>query len=72
MKTRTHFKLFGKSLVYCWCGSLRDFVEDIDEFILPILEDNIFAKFNDTQIVVYAYDNVNSIHKRFWEALNRK
>ncbi len=69
MKTRTHFKLSGKGIVHCWCGALVDFVEDINEFIIPILEDSITAEFNETQITVYAYDNEKSIYKRFWEAL---
>ena len=70
MKTRTSFKLLGKGLVYCWCGNLGDFVEDINEFILPILEDNITAEFNDRQITVYAYDDTESIYQKFWKALN--
>ena len=70
MKTRTHFKLSSEGLVHCWCGRLGDFVKDINEFILPILEDNITAEFNDRQITVYAYDNVESIYKRFLKALN--
>lgn len=69
MKTRTAFKLLQKGLVRCWCGSLVDFTEDIDEFIIPILEDSITAEFNEKQITVYPYDNARSIYKRFWEAL---
>lgn len=69
MKTRTEFKLLGKGLVYCWRGSLADFVKDINEFILPILEDNIIAEFNGKQITVYAYDNAESIYIRLWKVL---
>lgn len=66
MKTRTTFKLLGKGLVYCWSGCLRDFVEDINEFILPILEDNIKAEFNGKQITIYAHDDTDKIYTRFW------
>lgn len=70
MKTRTNFKLLGKGLVHCWCGNLNDFVKDINDFILPILEDNIIAEFNDRQIIVYAYDNAENIYNKFCKALN--
>ena len=70
MKTRTRFKLLGEGLVHCWCGTLIDFVEDINEFILPILEDNITAEFNERRITVYAYDNAESIFNKFCKALN--
>lgn len=70
MKTRTHLQLSRKGIVYCTCGSLGDFVEDIAEFILPILDNNIIAEFNDREITVYAYDDVERIYKRFWNALN--
>lgn len=36
MKTRTAFKLSGKGVVHCWCGSLGDFVADICEVVIPI------------------------------------
>lgn len=71
MKTRTNFKLLGEGIVHCWCGSLRDFVEDINEFILPILEDNITAEFNDRKITVYSYDNAERIYNRFCRELDK-
>ena len=69
METRTHFKLLGQGLLYCSCGSLRDFIQDIEDFILPILEDKIKAEFNDRTIIVYSYDNAESIYDRFKEVL---
>ena len=71
MKTKTHFKLLGKGLVYCTCGTIRDFVQDIEDFILPILEDNIKAQFNDRVIIVCAYDDAESIFNRFMKELNK-
>ena len=67
MKTRTHFNLSGKGFVHCWCGSIGDFIEDINEFIIPILEDSIIAKFNNKEIIVKKYDNVESIFNKFKE-----
>ena len=71
MKTRTSFKLLGKGMVHCWCGALNDFVMDINDFILPILEDNITAEFNDRKITIYAYDNAESIYNRFMQVLSK-
>lgn len=70
MKTRTSFKLLGKGLVCCSCGSIMNFVEDINEFIVPILEDNIIAEFNEKQITVYAYDNTETIYNKFMRVWN--
>ena len=72
MKTRTCFKLCGRGIVYCTCGTLGDFVSDINDFILPILEDKIVAEFNEREITVYAYDTVERIYQRFWDVLNGK
>ncbi len=69
MKTRTTFKLLGKGVVYCWCGSLWDFAEDINKFIIPILEDCIIAEFNNKQIVVYPHDNTETIFEKFKKIL---
>ena len=71
MKTRTHFKLLGKGLICCSCGTLRNFVQDIEDFIIPILEDSIKAEFNDRVIIVYSYDNAESIFNRFMKELNK-
>ena len=72
MKTRTSFKLNGKEgIIHCWSGTLKNFVEDIEDFILPILEDSIKAEFNDRVIIVYAYDDAESIFNRFMKELNK-
>ena len=72
MKTRTRFKFDGKEgIIHCWTGNLRGFVEDIEEFIIPILENYIIAEFNDTKIVVHAYENAESIFNRFVRELNK-
>ena len=71
MKTKTSFKLLGEGIVHCWCGNLKDFILDIENFILPILEDKIIAEFNNRQIIVYAYDNAESIYNRFMQVLNK-
>ena len=71
MKPKTSFKLLGCGVVYCWCGALLDLIDDINTFILPILEDKITARFNDREIIVYAYDNVDTICKRFIDELNK-
>lgn len=70
MKTRTSFKLSGKGTVHCWCGSVRNFAEDINEFIIPILEDSIIAEFNDRKITVTCYDNANTIYQKFLGVFN--
>lgn len=69
MTTKTHFKLLGKGIVYCWCGTLVDFISDIEKFILPILEDQIIANFNDREIWIYAYDTAETIYERFKKEL---
>ena len=65
MKTRTSFRLSGKGIVHCWCGAIGDFVEDINEFVIPILEDSIIAEFNDRKITVTCYDNADTIYQKF-------
>lgn len=54
MKPKTSFRLLECGVVHCWCGALLDFIDDINTFILPILEDKITARFNDREIFVYA------------------
>ena len=46
------------------------FVEDINEFVIPILEDSIIAEFNDRKITVTCYDNADSIYQKFLRVLN--
>ena len=70
MKTRTHFKLSGKGIVHCWCGAIGDFIEDINEFIIPILEDSIIAEFNNKEIIVTSYDNTETIYNKFKKIWN--
>ena len=69
MKTRTNFKLSGKGVIHCWCGSISDFVEDINEFIIPILEDDIIAEFNYREVSINKYDDVNTIRQKFMGVL---
>ena len=72
MKTRTSFKLDGKEgVVRCWCGNLRGFVEDIEEFILPILENYIIAEFNDVKIIIQNYYTAESIYNSFIREFNK-
>lgn len=71
MKTRTQFKLHSGGLVHCWCGSLGDFIMDINDFILPILEDHITAEFNGVKITIYSYDNKKSIYDKFTQAFDQ-
>lgn len=70
MVTRTSFKLSGNGIVHCWCGALRDFVEDINEFIIPILDDSIVADFNERRITITCYDNADTIYKKFLKTMN--
>ena len=70
MKPRTLFRLSGSGLVHCYSGALRDFVRDINDFILPILEDSITAEFNYKRVTVNAHDDPESIYNQFIQALN--
>ena len=70
MKTRTSFNLSGKGVVHCYTGALGDFVDDITDFIIPILEDKIIAEFNDREIIVSCYDSADTIYKKFLKALS--
>lgn len=70
MVTRTSFKLSGNGIVHYWCGTLRDFVEDINEFIIPILDDSIVADFNERRITITCYDNADTIYKKFLKTMN--
>lgn len=72
MKTRTSFKLSGKGIVHCWCGTITDFCRDINDFIIPILEDSITAEFDNATITVSTYDNVDTIYNKLWKALGGK
>lgn len=70
MKTRTTFKLIGlEGAVHCWCGNLMNFILDIDEFILPILEGNIIARFNDKEILICPSDTAQTIYENFKKVL---
>lgn len=72
MKTRTSFKLSGKGIVHCWCGTITDFCKDINDFIIPILEDSITAEFNGKTIIVSPYDNANILYDKLWKSLDGK
>lgn len=70
MKTRTAFKLSGQEgVVHCWCGNLMDFILDIEEFIVPILEDKIIASFNDREILICPSDTAQTIYENFKDVL---
>lgn len=70
MKTRTAFKLIGsEGVVHCWCGCLRDFILDIENYVIPILEDKIIARFNDREILVYPSDTAEIIYENFKKVL---
>lgn len=69
MKKRTSFSLLDNGTVYCSCGSVIDFVKDLNEFIVPLLEFKIQAEFNGRTVTVYAYDNEQRILERFIEAM---
>ena len=69
MKTRTHFRLSGNGVVRCWCGTITDFCRDINDFIIPILEDGITAEFNGVTVTVSPYDNSDTIYDKLWKAL---
>lgn len=72
MKTRTSFKLNGKEgIVHCWTGTLKNFIEDIEEFILPILENYIIAEFNDAKIIIQTHDTAESIYNNFIKEFNK-
>lgn len=64
-KTRTRLTISGSGFVRCWCGTIGDFIEDLSEFIVPLLEDDIVAKFNDRKITVSPYDNVTTLTDKF-------
>jgi hypothetical protein len=69
MQKRTSFGLCKNGIVRCWCGALGDFTEDINEFIVPILEDNVLAEFNYGVITVTRDDNANTIYQKFLKVL---
>ena len=64
-KPKTSLTLLNDGTVRCYCGTLRWFAEDINDFIIPILGDRIIAEFNDKRITVVKYDNVDSIINKF-------
>jgi hypothetical protein len=61
---RTSFSILRNGTVRCWCGNIRNFAEDMSEFIAPIIEDSIVAEFNCRQINIYKDDNVDTILNR--------
>ena len=65
MKTRTHLKLLRNGVVCCTCGTLWDFAEDINDFILPLLDSTITASFNDRKITISIDDTSETIRKKF-------
>lgn len=70
MKTRTAFKIIGsEGVVHCWCGCLRDFILDIENYVIPILEDKIIARFNNREILIYPSDTAEIIYENFKKVL---
>lgn len=68
---RTRFGLCRNGIVRCWSGTLGDFIKDINEFIVPILADNVLAEFNYNVIIVTPDDNEATIHQKFLEGKNQ-
>ena len=68
-KPKTSFKLYGDTILFHG-GTLRDFCEDINNFIIPIFGSSLKAEFNNKRIPLYQYDNTKTIFDRFCEALD--
>ena len=69
MKTRTSFRLCSDGAVHCWCGHVSAFAEDINEFIVPMLDGTILAAFNGRVITVSCWDNAEIIRQKFMDVM---
>ena len=69
MKTRTSFRLGSDGVVRCWCGHVVNFAEDLNEFIVPMLDGTIKAEFNGRIITVSCWDNTETIRQKFMDAM---
>ncbi len=69
MKTRTFLYLCHDGVVRCRCGAIGDFIEDIVEFVIPLLEDYIYVKFNNKKIYVLKDDDAEKIYSRYLKTL---
>lgn len=65
MNTRTSFELSSNGVVRCNCGCIGNFVEDLNEFIIPMLASTIQAEFNGRTITVSCWDNTEKIRQKF-------
>ena len=68
MKPRTSLTLLNDGSIRCYSGTINWFVQDICDFIIPILGDTITAEFNGRKITVYKYDNVETLLDRYKNA----
>lgn len=69
MKTRTFLYLCHDGVVRCRCGAIGDFIEDIVEFVVPLLEDYIYVEFNDRKVYVLKDDDAEKIYSRYLKEL---
>lgn len=69
MNTRTSFKLSNNGVVRCWCGNVVNFAEDLNEFIVPMIDGTIQAEFNGRTITVSCWDNTEKIRQKFNDAM---
>lgn len=69
MKIRTSFEFGYSGIVRCNCGSIKDFAEDLYEFVVFMLANTIKAEINYRQITVYPWDTVDSIHEKYKNAM---
>lgn len=65
MNKRTKFGLCKNGIVRCYAGVLGDFIDDVNEFIVPILDCNILVEFKPYVITVTPYDNAEIIYGKF-------
>ena len=65
IKPRTSLKISHDGIIYCTCGTLYDFCNDIEHYIVPLIDTSMTVRFNDRFISVNTYDTVDTIMKKF-------
>lgn len=64
IKPRTSLKISHDGIIYCTCGTLYDFCNDIEHYIVPLIDTSMTARFNGRFISITPYDTVDTIMKK--------
>lgn len=62
---KTNLKIRANGEIFCYTGVLVYFLEDIVNYICPMIETYMTAVFNDKTIIVRSNDTVDSLLAKY-------